>query len=366
MGIYINKVGLLSQRWNIANKRMLLLHLLQNRWSYTSLHLRSSCLSAAPALTSCEKVLYLPDNDTNIPREKTRKILPAEQYPSELQKSDKVIYIGNYKLITLPCDMGTRVKDLLPLTKPHLDNKLSTSTNEEVLISFAKIAYQILNDENRKDEHIQWISVKSKRLISRSDKNKSNDNKVVEPADNPKQKIRNLHTKLREQLPMSLTRGSSWHDFSIYTPSIELLITTPRRQNNQFVFRGLSSYKRIARCFRFICRFCLRSPRLEVLHMSSYEERKTIEVRWRVVGLPFYFQLFYFFLPSGIATNLVRYYDYMSVLYVNDSGKVWRHDVSKMRRSSTESLASWLPALRKRLQAASPVMTTIARKKFPD
>lgn len=358
MVLYTNKAIVLTHKWNLTGNRKFLLHILQKRWSYTSIHLQAAC----PNLLSTHSIKNSSSNE-KVSLQQNMEYFYDEYIwiPAKKKTTHRQLNIGNYQLLYLPCDMGTQVLPLTTIPSTSrvngnssllLGNDISPIKNNDALIDLAKIAYQMLNNgENIKKNYDQHTSANPHRWNSTEHRKCSN--KDIEPADDPKQKIRNLHTKLRKQLPAFLSKGSAWHDFNIYTPSIELMITTPRRYNNKFVFRGISSYKRVAQCFRYICRFCLRSPRLEVLHMTSFEEKKTIEVRWRVVGSPFYYRIFSILLPPSLAAKFIKYYDYMSILYVNDSGKVWRHDVSKMRRVS-QSLATWLPAIRKRLHAASP------------
>lgn len=160
-------------------------------------------------------------------------------------------------------------------------------------------------------------------LMSKEDK--------MEPADDPKQKILLLKEALRSDIPGFFEKKKNWHDFSWYTPNIELNVAPLRDVDANYKIRGVKPYKYAMSTFRRSLLLYLSHPSLDLLRIEADVDKRTIEARWKISGwTPLAF------LTTLILklTNVPWEIHYMSTLYINSDGKIWRHDIERVQKLS--------------------------------
>ncbi|XP_078493770.1 uncharacterized protein LOC100182736 [Ciona intestinalis] len=181
-------------------------------------------------------------------------------------------------------------------------------------------------------------------------------NKTEEPANDPHQKLRLLYSKLRNEIPMFFEKRGPWHDFSIYTKDIELHTSSKKNPEKLKLFlSGHRSYRFFLWSYRQFNLRYLSQPTLEILGMELDETHHRIEVRWRLSGWN----------PTTMICNLLlsmpanrRYYDYVSTLYVNKDGDIWRHDVRKIRLITDSIIRRGVEVIKSRSVAAAAAIAS--------
>ncbi|XP_078272455.1 uncharacterized protein C6orf136 homolog isoform X2 [Rhinoraja longicauda] len=129
-----------------------------------------------------------------------------------------------------------------------------------------------------------------------------------------------LHEKLRLQLPSFFLKP---HDYEIYSRNVEFVSAFPRIKT-----RGRSIYRALVTLTRFIAWNYCADLHMEVIKMTQHPEDWTVQVRWRVTGIPLHVLMLKFYKKDR--TELYRTYDAYSIFYLGADGLVHRHQVIKM------------------------------------
>lgn len=129
-----------------------------------------------------------------------------------------------------------------------------------------------------------------------------------------------LHEKLRLQLPNFFLKP---HDYEMYSRNVEFISAFPRIN-----IRGRYIYRLLVTLTRFIAWNYCTDLHMEVIKMTQHPEDWTVQVRWRVTGIPLHVLMLKFYKKDK--TELYRTYDAYSIFYLGTDGLVHRHRVSKM------------------------------------
>uniref|UniRef100_H2Y8P8 Uncharacterized protein n=1 Tax=Ciona savignyi TaxID=51511 RepID=H2Y8P8_CIOSA len=164
----------------------------------------------------------------------SRKKIAISQNNELLQKAIVVYNCTSKSVENLP----TYSSDMLTLnscgdpTIPHLQSNALTCTLKSSIVDFTK----------------------STKTHEAPDK---------QPADEPKEKLRMLSSKLRNEIPMFFEKKGPWHDFNIYTKQIGLYISGHKNPEKLSLFlSGLRSYKLFVWLYRQINLRYLSQPTL--------------------------------------------------------------------------------------------------------
>ncbi|XP_041069410.1 uncharacterized protein C6orf136 homolog [Carcharodon carcharias] len=129
-----------------------------------------------------------------------------------------------------------------------------------------------------------------------------------------------LYEKLRVELPDFFLKS---HDYRMYSRNVEFISQFPRIKT-----RGRTTYQAIVTLLRFIAWNYCADIHMEVMKMTQHPEDWTIQVRWRVTGLPLHVLMLKFYKKDK--TELYRTYDAYSTFYLGPDGLIHRHKVDKM------------------------------------
>ncbi|XP_067865757.1 uncharacterized protein C6orf136 homolog [Heterodontus francisci] len=129
-----------------------------------------------------------------------------------------------------------------------------------------------------------------------------------------------LYEKLRMELPNFFLKP---HDYGMYSRNIEFISQFPRIKT-----RGRTTYQAIVTLLRFVAWNYCADIHMEVMKMTQHPEDWTIQVRWRVTGLPLHVLMLRFYKKDK--TELYRTYDAYSTFYLGPDGLIHRHKVTKM------------------------------------
>ncbi|XP_038671799.1 uncharacterized protein C6orf136 homolog isoform X2 [Scyliorhinus canicula] len=113
------------------------------------------------------------------------------------------------------------------------------------------------------------------------------------------------------------------HDYRMYSRNVEFISQYPRIKT-----RGRITYQAIVTVLRFIAWNYCADIRMEVMKMTQHPEDWTIQVRWRVTGLPLHVLMLKFYKKDK--TELYRTYDAYSTFYLGPDGLIHRHKIDKM------------------------------------
>ncbi|XP_078073610.1 uncharacterized protein C6orf136 homolog [Mustelus asterias] len=129
-----------------------------------------------------------------------------------------------------------------------------------------------------------------------------------------------LYEKLRVELPNFFLKS---HDYGMYSQNVEFISQFPRIRT-----RGRTTYQAVVTLLRFIAWNYCADVHMEVMKMTQHPEDWTIQVRWRVTGLPLHVLMLKFYKKDK--TELYRTYDAYSTFYLGPDGLIHRHKVDKM------------------------------------
>ncbi|XP_062904191.1 uncharacterized protein C6orf136 homolog [Mobula hypostoma] len=129
-----------------------------------------------------------------------------------------------------------------------------------------------------------------------------------------------LYEKLRLELPNFFLKP---HDYEMYSENVEFISAFPRMK-----IRGRSIYRVLVTLSRFIAWNYYADLQMEVMKMTQHPEDWTVQVRWRVTGIPLHVLILKFYKKDK--TELYRTYDAYSIFYLGPDGLIHRHKVSKM------------------------------------
>ncbi|XP_051899766.1 uncharacterized protein C6orf136 homolog [Pristis pectinata] len=129
-----------------------------------------------------------------------------------------------------------------------------------------------------------------------------------------------LYEKLRQELPNFFLKP---HDYEMYSRDVEFISAFPRIK-----IQGRSIYRVLVTLSRFIAWNYCADLQMEVMKMTQHLEDWTVQVRWRVTGIPLHVLILRFYKKDK--TELYRTYDAYSIFYLGPDGLVHRHKVSKM------------------------------------
>ncbi|XP_026541686.1 uncharacterized protein C6orf136 homolog isoform X2 [Notechis scutatus] len=131
-----------------------------------------------------------------------------------------------------------------------------------------------------------------------------------------------MHQKLREELPGFFTRT---HNFAMYSQDVEFI-----NEILHLKTRGLMIYQLAVVLCRFVAWNYFVHMHLEVMKVTQHPENWSIQVRWRIRGLPFHIFLMRFFRNKP---EFYRVYDAYSTFFLNPQGLIKCHKVSKLMPS---------------------------------
>lgn len=219
-----------------------------------------------------------------------------------------------------------------------------------------------LNSQNVSAAHQYSSCFHSKEtqvLMKTSEKTLSKKDEKEQPADDPRQKILLLKETLRSDLPGFFDKKKKWHDFSLYTDTIEFNVAPLRDVNANYKLKGMTRYKYSMRMLRRSLLLYLSHPSLDVIRIVANVEKRTIEVRWKISG----------WTPLSFISNIIMKMsntpwevNYMSTLYIDSDTKIWRHDVEQIEK--LDDLPP-LPRLRNILkQRAYAVYTSVTERVY--
>ncbi|XP_007883094.1 uncharacterized protein C6orf136 homolog isoform X2 [Callorhinchus milii] len=129
-----------------------------------------------------------------------------------------------------------------------------------------------------------------------------------------------MYLRLRDQLPKFFLRP---HDYGMYSPDLEFISEFPRIKT-----RGRTIYKVLLTLMKFLSLNYFADVQLEVLNMSRDAETWSVQVRWRVTGLPLHVLMLRFYKRDK--TELYRFYDAFSTFHLGSDGLICRHKLDKM------------------------------------
>ncbi|XP_072331427.1 uncharacterized protein C6orf136 homolog isoform X1 [Scyliorhinus torazame] len=129
-----------------------------------------------------------------------------------------------------------------------------------------------------------------------------------------------LYEKLSVELPNFFLKS---HDYRMYSRNVEFISQFPRIKT-----RGRITYQAIVTLLRFIAWNYCADIHMEVIKMTQHPEDWTIQVRWRVTGLPLHVLMLKFYKKDK--TELYRTYDAYSTFYLGPDGLIHRHKIAKM------------------------------------
>ncbi|XP_043533964.1 uncharacterized protein C6orf136 homolog isoform X1 [Chiloscyllium plagiosum] len=129
-----------------------------------------------------------------------------------------------------------------------------------------------------------------------------------------------LYEKLRVELPNFFLKP---HDYGMYSPNVEFISQFPRIKT-----RGRTTYQIVVTLLRFIVWNYCADVHLDIMKMTQHPENCTIQVRWRITGLPLHVLILKFYKKDK--TELYRTYDAYSTFYLGPDGLIHRHKVDKM------------------------------------
>ncbi|XP_048472614.1 uncharacterized protein C6orf136 homolog [Rhincodon typus] len=109
----------------------------------------------------------------------------------------------------------------------------------------------------------------------------------------------------------------------MYSPNVEFISQFPRIKT-----RGRTTYQAVVTLLRFIAWNYCADVHMEVMKMTQHPENWTIQVRWRITGLPLHVLILKFYKKDK--TELYRTYDAYSTFYLGPDGLIHRHKVDKM------------------------------------
>ncbi|KAM6472685.1 uncharacterized protein C6orf136 homolog [Liasis olivaceus] len=131
-----------------------------------------------------------------------------------------------------------------------------------------------------------------------------------------------MHQKLREELPAFFSRG---HNYAMYSQDVEFV-----NEILHLKTRGLIMYQLAILLCRFLAWNYFVHMHLEVMKVTQHPENWSIQVRWRIRGLPFHIFLMRFFRNKP---EFYRIYDAYSTFFLNPQGLIKCHRVSKLMPS---------------------------------
>uniref|UniRef100_A0A2D4NP21 Uncharacterized protein n=1 Tax=Micrurus surinamensis TaxID=129470 RepID=A0A2D4NP21_MICSU len=131
-----------------------------------------------------------------------------------------------------------------------------------------------------------------------------------------------MHQKLREELPYFFSRA---HNFAMYSQDVEFI-----NEILHLKTRGLMIYQLAVFLCRFVAWNYFVNMHLEVMKVTQHPENWSIQVRWRIRGLPFHIFLMRFFRNKP---EFYRIYDAYSTFFLNPQGLIKCHKVSKLMPS---------------------------------
>ncbi|XP_070593860.1 uncharacterized protein C6orf136 homolog [Erythrolamprus reginae] len=131
-----------------------------------------------------------------------------------------------------------------------------------------------------------------------------------------------MQQKLREELPAFFTRA---HNYSMYSRDVEFI-----NEILHLKTRGLVMYQLGVTLCRFLAWNYFVHMHLEVMKVTQHPENWSIQVRWRIKGLPFHIFLMRFFRNKP---EFYRIYDAYSTFFLNPQGLIKCHKVSKLMPS---------------------------------
>ncbi|XP_067830095.1 uncharacterized protein C6orf136 homolog isoform X2 [Heptranchias perlo] len=129
-----------------------------------------------------------------------------------------------------------------------------------------------------------------------------------------------VYEKLRNELPNFFLKP---HDYGMYSRNVEFISEFPRMKT-----RGRIIYQAMVTLLRFVAWNYCADIQMEVMKMTQHPEDWTIQVRWRVTGLPLHVLILKFYKKDK--TELYRTYDAYSTFYLGPDGLIHRHKVNKM------------------------------------
>uniref|UniRef100_UPI00398EA973 uncharacterized protein C6orf136 homolog n=1 Tax=Pristiophorus japonicus TaxID=55135 RepID=UPI00398EA973 len=129
-----------------------------------------------------------------------------------------------------------------------------------------------------------------------------------------------LYEKLRIELPNFFLKP---HDYGMYSRNVEFISHFPRIKT-----RGRTIYQLVVTLLRFMVWNYCADIQMEVMKMTQHPEDWTIQVRWRVTGLPLHVLMLKFYKKDK--TELYRTYDAYSTFYLGPDGLIHRHKVDEM------------------------------------
>ncbi|KAG8127803.1 hypothetical protein E2320_014687 [Naja naja] len=131
-----------------------------------------------------------------------------------------------------------------------------------------------------------------------------------------------MHQKLREELPGFFSRT---HNYAMYSQDVEFI-----NEILHLKTRGLMIYRLAVVLCRFVAWNYFVHMHLEVMKVTQHPENWSIQVRWRIRGLPFHIFLMRFFRNKP---EFYRIYDAYSTFFLNPQGLIKCHKVSKLMPS---------------------------------
>ncbi|XP_013914353.1 PREDICTED: uncharacterized protein C6orf136 homolog [Thamnophis sirtalis] len=131
-----------------------------------------------------------------------------------------------------------------------------------------------------------------------------------------------MHQKLREELPGFFSRT---HNYAMYSRDVEFI-----NEILHLKTRGLMLYQLAVILCRFVAWNYFIHMHLEVMKVTQHPENWSIQVRWRIRGLPFHVFLMRFFRNKP---EFYRVYDAYSTFFLNPQGLIKCHKVSKLMPS---------------------------------
>ncbi|XP_069775472.1 uncharacterized protein C6orf136 homolog [Narcine bancroftii] len=132
-----------------------------------------------------------------------------------------------------------------------------------------------------------------------------------------------LYEKLQLELPNFFLKP---HDYEMYSQNVEFISTLPWIR-----IRGRNFYRVLVTLSRCAAWSYYTDLQLEVMKMTQHPEDWTVQVRWRVTGIPLHLQILKLYKKDK--AELYRTYDAYSIFYLGPDGLVHRHKVSKMMPS---------------------------------
>ncbi|XP_039197799.1 uncharacterized protein C6orf136 homolog [Crotalus tigris] len=131
-----------------------------------------------------------------------------------------------------------------------------------------------------------------------------------------------MQQKLREELPAFFLKS---HDYEMYSQDVEFINEILHMKT-----RGLTIYRMAVVLCRFVAWNYFIHMHLEVMKVTQHPENWSIQVRWRIRGLPFHIFLMRFFRNKP---EFYRIYDAYSTFFLNPQGLIKCHRVSKLMPS---------------------------------